>query len=94
MAEANVLCKIEGFKRAQFLKFGLLSILSAVKEVDVEIAVKDVVEEDPAVTVDTGSFAGVHVSFDTPNGPKLVVMAVVKALAKDRATLAVTFGLL
>jgi hypothetical protein len=71
--------------------------LSAVDEVAVGIVVRDAkgaVEEDSAVKVDTGSFAEVHVSFDTPNGPKLVVMAVVKVLAKDRAALTITLGLL
>ena len=67
--------------------------MSAVDEVAVGIGVRDAAEVDFDVKVDTGGVAEVHVSFD-PNEPKLVVMAVVKVLAKDRAALTITLGLL
>ena len=96
-------CKIEGFKRAKFLKLGLLSILSAVDEVTVEVAVgnavgagaavaEDAVEGTSVVRVETAGFAIVHVSFE-PKGPKWVAMAEVRAVAKDRVALTI-LGLL
>ena len=81
------------------MKLVLLSILSAVDGVAVGltvavgvavgVAVKDVVERVAAPNLETADFAVVHVSFDTPNGPKWVVMAEVRAVAKDRVALTI-----